>query len=46
MYQGGRGSLVEERFLKFLLFTLFILFKLLYTAYRVACMPMYIVKEG
>ena len=28
------------------LLTLFILFKLLYTAYTLACMPVYIVREG
>ena len=29
-----------------ILSSLFILFKLLYTAYRVACMPIYIVRKG
>ena len=27
------------------MFTLFLLFKLLYTAYKVACMPIYIIRE-
>ena len=30
----------------FSLVTLFILFKLLYTAQQLACMPLYIVREG
>ena len=33
-------------FTLFILITLFTLFKLLFTAYTVACMPIYIISEG
>ena len=45
MYVAPRYTLLEL-FTLFTLLTLLILFKLLYTAQTVACIPLYIVREG